>query len=129
MNYKVVMYICININNMTTSIQEIEPKKPVFTPQLSRRMIVCATIGLVLISFFVISAGKGNPSWGEFWQVKPLLLTPFMCAMVGLCYDITEPLRKLTGWRGSVLFVLSILGLIVGFWMSLILGLNGTMWN
>lgn len=114
---------------MTTSINEIEPKRPLFSPLLGRRMLICAIIGLVLVGFFVIGAGEGNPSWGKFWRVKPLLLTPFLCAVVGLCYDITEPFRKISGWKGNVLFVLSLLGVVVGFWISLVLGLNNTMWD
>jgi len=114
---------------METTTQKIEPKTPFFSHLLGRRMLICAIVGLVVVGFFVIGAGDGDPAWGSNWRIKPLLLTPFMCAMVGLCYDITEPLRKIAGWRGNVLFVLSILGLIVGLWMSLILGLNGTMWD
>jgi hypothetical protein len=103
--------------------------KAFFSPLLGKRMLICAVIGLVLISFFVIGAGEGSPEWGKNWRIKPLVLTPFLCALVGLCYDITEPLRKLGGWRGSVLFILSIIGVLIGFWLSLILGLNGTMWD
>lgn len=114
---------------MTTSIKETGPEKPLFTPLLGRRMLTFAIVGLVAIAIFVIGAGEGNPSWGKYWRIKPLLLTPFICAMVGLCYDITEPLRRLTGWKGNVFFVLSIIGALIGFWMSMILGLNGTMWD
>lgn len=114
---------------MTTSIQEIGNKKPLFSKLLGRRMLACAIVGLLLIAFFVVAAGDGNPAWGKYWRIKPLVLTPLLCAMVGLCYDITEPLRKIAGWRGNVLFILSIIGLLMGIWMSLILGLNGTMWD
>ena len=114
---------------MKTLIKEIKPKNSLFSNLLGKRMLVCATIGLVLIAFFVIGAGDGNPAWGKYWRIKPLVLTPLLSAMAGLCYDITEPLRKINGWRGIVFFALSILGLIIGFWISLVLGLNGTMWD
>ncbi|WP_256003544.1 hypothetical protein [Pedobacter deserti] len=114
---------------MTTSVKNIEPKQPLFSPLLTRRMIACALVGLIVVSIFVIGAGEGNPAWGKYWRIKPLLLTPTLCAIVGLCYDITQPLRDIKGWRGNVLFILSLLAMLVGLWMSLILGLNGTMWD
>jgi hypothetical protein len=103
--------------------------RPLFTAALVKRMVIGAGIALTIIAFFVISAGKGNPAWGDYWRVKPLLLTPFMGAIVGLCYDITEPLRRLNGWAGRLFVILSILGYAIGLWMGTVLGLAGTMWN
>ncbi|WP_158828605.1 potassium transporter KefB [Mucilaginibacter lacusdianchii] len=104
-------------------------KKPLFTSSLCKRMLFGAGIGLVMICFFVIGAGKGKPVWGEYWRIKPLLLTPFLGAMTGLCYDITEPLRRLTGWAGRVFWLLSFTGYCIGMWVALVLGLAGTMWD
>jgi hypothetical protein len=104
-------------------------KRPLFTPALGKRMLVGAGIALVMISVFVIGAGSGEPEWGSYWRIKPLLLTPFLGAIIGLCFDITEPLRQLEGWAGRLFLFLSILGYVVGLWISLVLGLNGTMWN
>lgn len=103
--------------------------KPFFTPALGKRMLFGAGISLVMISFFVIAAGKGNSAWGDYWRVKPLLLTPFLGAIIGACFDATEPLRRIEGWLGKLFFVLSLLGYFIGLWMALVLGLNGTMWN
>jgi hypothetical protein len=111
----------IQIENLT--------KKPLFTDRLAKRMMIGAAIGLVMVSFFVIVAGKGRPEWGDYWRIKPLLLTPVLGAIVGLCYDVTEPLRQIKGWIGTLFFVLSLLGYAIGLWMGLILGLNGTLWN
>jgi len=108
-------------NNLTT--------RSLFTAALVKRMLVGAGIALAIISFFVIGTGKGNPAWGDYWRVKPLLLTPFIGAIVGLCYDITEPLRRLNGWAGRIFVVLSILGYVIGLWMGTVLGSAGTMWN
>ncbi len=109
-------------NNLTT-------KRPIFTATLGKRMLSGAGIGLMMVGFFVIGAGKGNPAWGDYWRIKPLLLTPCLGAIVGLCYDVTEPLRRLNGWPGRLFLVLSILGVIVGLWLGLVLGLAGTMWH
>ena len=100
-----------------------------FTPSLGKRMFVGGIISLLLISFFVISAGTGNPAWGEYWRIKPLLLTPILGALVGLCYDVTQPLREMKGGAGRVFLVLSFVGYGIGIFMSLVLGMNGTMWD
>ena len=104
-------------------------RAPLFTPALVKRMLAGAGIGLLVIGFFVISAGKGNPTWPDYWRIKPLLLTPFLGAMVGTCFDVTEPLRRINGWSGKLFMVLSVLGYFIGLWMALVLGLAGTMWN
>jgi uncharacterized membrane protein len=103
--------------------------RPFFTNALGKRMLLGAGIGLLMISFFVIGAGKGNPAWGECWRVKPLLLTPFLGALIGGCYDVTEPLRRLDSWLGRLFLTLSLMGYLIGLWMALVLGLAGTMWN
>jgi hypothetical protein len=103
--------------------------KSFFTPALGKRMLIGAGIGLVIIGFFVISTGKGNAAWSNYWRVKPLLLTPFLGAIVGACFDVTEPLRRIEGWMGKIFFILSLLGYFIGLWMSVVLGAAGTMWN
>lgn len=104
-------------------------KRSVFTPQLHKRMLIGAGIGLAAVGFFVLMAGKGNPAWGDYWRIKPLLLTPALGSVTGLCYDATEPLRKIKGWLSKVFLVLSALGFLAGQWLGLVLGLAGTMWH
>ena len=108
-------------NNLTSG--------PLFTSSLTKRMMIGAGIGLLVISFFVVGAGSGKPAWGDYWRIKPLLLTPFLGAIVGLCYDVTERLRQLNGWQGRLFTILSFAGYLIGLWMAMILGLAGTMWN
>lgn len=96
---------------------------------VGRRMLVGGGIALALICIFVLGAGEGSPAWGPYWRIKPLLLTPFLGGLIGLCYDLTEPLRQLNGWQGKLFFILSLLSYAIGLWISLVLGLNGTMWN
>jgi hypothetical protein len=114
-------------SNMT--ISENQSQQPVFTTNLSKRMLIGAGLGLIAISIFVIGAGRGEIEWGNYWRVKPLLLTPFIGAIVGMCYDITERLRKLNGWLGYLFVGLSVIGYALGMWVSLVLGLAGTMWD
>ena len=108
-------------NNLTSG--------PFFTSALRKRMLIGAGIGVLVISFFVIGAGQGSPAWGDYWRIKPLLLTPFIGAMVGLCYDATERLRQQNGWLGRLFTILSFAGYLIGLWMGVVLGLAGTMWN
>ena len=108
-------------NNLTSG--------PIFTAALRKRMMVGAGLALLAISFFVISAGKGDPTWDDYWRIKPLLLTPFLGAIVGLCFDASERLRQINGWLGRLFGVLSFVGYFIGLWMALVLGLAGTMWN
>lgn len=112
---------------MTSS--NLSASKPIFTDALGKRMLIGAGIALLIISFFVITAGKGNPTWGAYWRIKPLLLTPAIGALVGLCFDITQPLRQMEGWVGKLFVVLSFLGYFIGLWMGTVLGLAETMWN
>ncbi|SFA41428.1 hypothetical protein SAMN04488511_102319 [Pedobacter suwonensis] len=111
------------------TVQENLSEKKWFTHLLFKRMLLVGAIGLVMVGVFVIGAGKGDPAWGITWRIKPLLLTPLLGAFIGLLYDLTEPLRRIKGWIGTVFFVLSIFAVMVGLWMGLILGLNGTMWD
>jgi len=100
-----------------------------FSPALMKRMLTGAGIGLLLVSFFVITAGEGQPSWGAYWRLKPLLLTPLLASIVAACYHATGPLRDIAGWQGRLFTVLSIIGYVLGLWIALILGLNGSLWN
>lgn len=122
-------HIIIKHNFVFQSTFKLYYMKIVFTPNLGKRMLLGGIIGLVPISFFVISAGKGNPAWGEYWRIKPSLLSPILGALVGLCYDVTQPLRDMKGWAGRVFLVLSFVGYGVGIFISLVLGMNGTMWD
>jgi hypothetical protein len=99
------------------------------TSAFDKRLLTGAGIGLVLIGFFLIMTGEANPAWGDYWLVKPLLLTPTLAALVDLCYDVTQPLCRLKGWLGKLFLVLSLLGYALGLWLSLMLGMAGTLWN
>jgi hypothetical protein len=102
---------------------------PIFTSALRKRMMIGAGIGLLVISFFIFGAGHEKAAWGDYWRVKPLLLTPFIGAIAGLCFDATERLRQIDGWSGRLFTILSYIGYVLGLWIGIVLGLNGTMWN
>jgi hypothetical protein len=74
--------------------------KTFFTPDWRKHLLIGAGIALLIVSFFVIGAGKGKPAWGDYWRIKPLLLSPILGGITGLCYNATAPLRRLTGLVG-----------------------------
>jgi hypothetical protein len=94
-----------------------------------KRMLQGASIGLVLISIFLIGAGKPDPAWGKLWLIKPLLMVPFAGAMGGLFYYFMDHLRSQGGWRKAVAIVVSLIVFVFGLWIGAVLGLNGTFWD
>ncbi len=106
-------------NNLTT-----QPNLPV---PLAKPMFIGSGIGLMLISFFVFG-GESNPEWGKLWMIKPLIMAPVAGAMGGAFYYIME-LASRGGLNKNVAIVLSLTVFIIGLWMGIVLGLNGTMWD
>ncbi len=97
--------------------------------RLARHMLIGALIGLLLITLFLLKASGGDPSWGRFWMVRPLLIVPLAGAMGGAFFDLMGNLRTLGGWIRAVVVVLSVVGFGVALWMGMVLGLDGTYWN
>ena len=98
-------------------------------PTLKTRMLIGATIGLAVICFFILPVGKGNPDWGRFWMIRPLIVVPFAGAMGGLVSYFMAQLAELNGWNKILISILTAIICIIGLWMGIVLGLNGTMWN
>ena len=96
---------------------------------LSRRMSIGAGIGLILISLFLVMAGKPDPAWGKLWMIRPLIIVPFAGAMGGLCNYFIVRFHSLVGINKIVAIILSVIVFIVGLWMGSILGLDGTWWD
>jgi hypothetical protein len=96
---------------------------------LRARMIIGAGVGLAIILVFILPAGNGNPAWGKYWMIRPLLVTPFAGAMAGLCNYYILRYRFIIGMNKAVAMILSIVVSIVGLWMGIVLGLAGTMWD
>ncbi|WP_379085434.1 hypothetical protein [Pedobacter sp. UC225_65] len=96
---------------------------------LNKRMVQGAIIGLILISAFLISAGKGRPEWGNWWMIKPLIIVPFAGAVGGAIYYYMDQVRSKGGWHRIVADLISIIIFLIGMWMGSVLGLSGTYWN
>ena len=95
---------------------------------LIKPMLIGALVGLILISVFVFGVDEPNPAWGEFWMIKPLILTPVIGAMGGLFYYFMNYLST-TGFNKTLAIIIGILGFVIAQWLGIVLGLNGTMWD
>lgn len=103
--------------------------QPVRTGSLARRMLIGGGIALIVISAFIISAGKGDPAWPTFWMVRPLIITPLAGAIGGLCYHLLDHFRVQGGWQRIAVNIIGVLIYIIGLWMGIVLGLDGTLWD
>ncbi|PST83153.1 potassium transporter KefB [Pedobacter yulinensis] len=99
------------------------------TSTLIKPMLIGAGIAFFVIAYFLIGAGKGNPAWPAYWQVKPLLMVPVAGAMGGAFYHLLGNLRAMGGWKAVLGTVIGILGYVFILWIGTVLGLNGTMWD
>jgi hypothetical protein len=92
-------------------------------------MVLGAIPGLILISAFLFAAGEGNPEWGAYWRIRPLIVVPAAGAMGGgFFYFMTHRRYNSDAWN----FAARIVGLIVyaiGIWFGSVIGLAGTHWN
>lgn len=108
-------------NNFTT--------QPTHPASLGKRMLQGAAIGLILISVFLIAAGAGNPAWGKFWMIRPLMVVPLAGATGAAFYHLMDRFRYQSTLQTVGINFLCLLVFIVGLWLGTVLGLAGTMWN
>lgn len=92
-------------------------------------IIAGGTIALAVIALFVFSVNTPNPEWGNYWRIKPLLLTPFIGTLGGMAMYYCTRLAAYMQINKVVGFLLSMPVYIVILWIGIILGLNGTLWN
>lgn len=96
---------------------------------LSKRMLAGAGIGLLLICLFLSTAGHPSPFWPKLWILKPLIIVPFAGAIGGLCNYYLIYFHNIMGVNKPVAMILSVVIFIIGLWLGIVLGLNGTYWN
>ena len=100
---------------------------PTHKGALSKRMLIGAGIGLLLICLFLSSAGHPSPFWPKLWILRPLIIVPFAGAMGGLCNYYLVYFHNQMGV--TVAMILSVVIFIIGLWLGIVLGLDGTYWN
>ena len=102
---------------------------PVEAASLISRMLVGSLIGLILITIFLMGAGDPNPDWGKFWIIKPLIIVPLSGAMGGAFNYFINKQDFSTGWAKALAIILSLIVFIIGLWLGIVLGLDGTWWH
>lgn len=90
--------------------------------------LVGAGIALLVISFFVFGVDEANPEWGKFWMIRPLVFTPLAGAIGGAFYAFMD-YQSSRGFNRTLAIILSIIVYLIGLWLGIVLGLNGTMWD
>lgn len=93
------------------------------------RMLAGATIGLILISVFLFSAGEGRPAWGKLWVIRPMIMVTLAGAMGGFCNYSILHFRSLVGVNKVVAMIISVIVFVIGLWIGTVVGLDGTLWN
>lgn len=97
---------------------------------LSRRLFIGAAIGLAIILVFVIPGLKSAPAeWGQYWMIRPLIVTPLFGVLAGYSNHLLDFLRKEGGSKKILANILAILIYAVVIWFGIIAGLGGTMWD
>ena len=110
-----------HVNNLTA--------QPGHTDPLLKRMLIGAGIGLVVIAFFILPVKHPRAEWGQLWMLKPFIITPLSGAMGGLVAHFMTHFRKQYGWNKALTYLLTAIICVIGLWMGIVLGLNGTLWN
>lgn len=92
-------------------------------------MLAGGAIGLAIISLFVFGIDTPDPAWGKFWRIRPLLITPLAGATGGACNYFITRYYRIAGMNKILAMILSAIIFLVGLWLGIILGLDGTLWD
>ncbi|MBA9078656.1 potassium transporter KefB [Rufibacter quisquiliarum] len=92
-------------------------------------VLVGTVIAFLAISFFVFGVDAPHPEWGQFWQIRPLTLTPLAGAVGGACYSFLLHLSSRGTLNKTLALVLGVAIYLIGLFFGIVLGLDGTMWD
>ncbi|MBB5394685.1 potassium transporter KefB [Mucilaginibacter sp. AK015] len=95
---------------------------------LTKRMLIGAGIGLIVILTFILPVNHPRAEWGKLWMVRPLLIVPFAGAVGGAFHYYVNLLTAGT-WKKVLANAISLIVFIIGLWMGIVLGLVGTLWH
>lgn len=103
--------------------------KPINKSLLVKLVIPGAVIGLIVALMFIRSAGEGDPNWPTNWMVRPLIILTLAGATGGAFSYYFIQLTPQGGWRRVLAIILSLIVCLVGLWMGIVLGFDGTLWD
>lgn len=99
------------------------------TQQLIWRVLAVAAVAVMIIVFFVSGVNDPNPSWGQYWMVRPLVLVPLAGAGGGAVFHASRIIIRGEGLKNGLALLVGVLAYIVVLWMGIVIGLDGTLWN
>jgi hypothetical protein len=108
-------------NNLTTQSSS--------SALLIKRMLISAAIGLVLVLSFVLAVKNPNPEWGQYWMIRPLIVTPLFSSLAGLGNHFLDSLRNQGGSKKIFATILTVILYLFVLWFATIAGLGGTLWD
>lgn len=103
--------------------------QPIHFPALVTRMLIGAGIAFGVAAFFVYSTDEPKPEWGNLWMIRPMIVLPFAGAVGGAFYYFMNGIREQGGGKMILANIVSALVFIIGLWMGIVLGFDGTLWN
>ena len=103
----------------TKSIQSVSVLTPV---------LVGAGIALLMISLFVFRVKSPDPTWGEYWMIRPLIVTLLAGACAGVFYAFMNYQIE-GGFNRTIGIIISLVAFLIALWLGIVLGLDGTLWN
>lgn len=109
--------------------QTTDELRPINWSRVRVRIFAGAVIGLAVSLFFVLGADHPSPDWPALWQVKPLVIIPLAGACGGGVAAYLDHETHGKSWQRIAAMVLSLVVFLVGLWLGVVLGLNGTMWD
>ncbi len=93
------------------------------------RMTIGAGIGMILISLFLITAGKAPVDVPNYWIIRPLAAMGFAGANAGVFYFLMDHFREQGGIKKILANIASLIVFILGMWLGAVAGLDGVFWN
>lgn len=106
-----------------------EQNQPLISPPLFKWAGIGALIALTLISLFLLSAKDPDPNWPKLWRLRPLIIVPLAGAAGGAFFHFMNYITKRGTWQKVLAITFGVIVFIIGLWMGIILGLDGTYWN
>ncbi len=103
--------------------------KRLLTQQLVWRALGGAAVAAMVIVFFVSGVNDPNPSSGQYWMVRPLILVPLAGAGGGAVFHACRILIQGNALKNGLALLVGVLAYIVTLWMGIVIGLDGTLWN
>ena len=86
-------------------------------------------IGLSITLLFVFGATGEQPQWGPHWWIRPIVIIPLAGWCSGFVFQLLYQKSKSSGKYQVIAVVLGVLLWLIGLWMGMVLGLDGTYWD